>query len=412
MYRRNIQNRLTGALSDSPVVLLNGARQVGKSTLAQQIVKREKGSYFTMDDATLLAAATSDPPGFISGLDGFTVIDEVQKVPGLFPAIKMEVDGNRQPGRFLLTGSANVLLLPQLSESLAGRMEIITLWPFSRGELLNKQEGFIDRLFSSSINTGGNSKPGALDISSIILAGGYPEALERNEGERRQAWFNSYITTILQRDVRDLANIEGLTDMPRLLALLAARTGSLLNISELSRSSGIPHTTLRRYLSLLQTTFLLQLIPAWSTNLSKRLVKSQKVHLVDCGLAAHLMGLTDAEQLRNSTQFGHLFESFIVTELLKQSGWNKTPVSIFHFRASGGAEVDIVLEDARGRLTGIEVKASANVAGKHFKGLYKLAEMTGNKFHRGVVIYLGKAVVPFSKNMHAFPATSMWENNR
>lgn len=258
----------------------------------------------TLDDATTLAATVGDPHGFLRNLPGMVVVDEVQKAPGLFPAIKILVDADRRPGRFLLTGSANVLLLPQLSESLAGRMEAIPLWPLSQGELADRVERFIDAVFAPRLPDLSNTEKTGIDILSQIIGGGYPEAIARRDAARRQAWFGAYITAILQRDVRDLAHIAGLTDMPRLLALLAARSGGLLNMSELSRASAIAHTTLKRYLSLLEMTFLFQPLPAWSTNPGKRLVKAPKIHLIDSGLAAYLTGQTPQRLAEDATLLG------------------------------------------------------------------------------------------------------------
>ncbi|MFQ5780522.1 MAG: ATP-binding protein, partial [Nitrospiria bacterium] len=288
MYARNIESELYEALADTPVVLLNGARQTGKSTLVTRLAEKLDASYVTLDDATTLAAATSDPVGFLKGMGQCVAVDEAQKAPALFPAIKILVDADRRPGRFLLTGSADVQMLPKVSESLAGRMEIKTLWPLSQGELLGCKECFMDGLFRVTMPdlVEGDSN----DLAARVAKGGYPEAVQRAEGKRRDAWYAAYITAILQRDIRDLANIEGLTEMPRLLALLATRLGGLLNMSELSRASVIPHTTLKRYLALLEASFLMKPLPAWHTHLGKRLVKSPKIHLVDTGLAAHLTG--------------------------------------------------------------------------------------------------------------------------
>ena len=269
MYQRNIEHSLRLALADTPVVLLIGARQTGKSTLALRLAKDLSAQYLTLDDATVLAAATADPQGFVSSSQGMLVIDEVQKAPDLFPAIKMDVDAHRRPGRFFLTGSANVLMLPKLAESLAGRMEIVTLWPLSQGEILDRRERFIASVFSERLPQLERHGEEPRDLLQHLTVGGYPEVVGRASERRRQAWFASYVTTILQRDVRDLANIDGLREMPRLLALLAARTGGLLSISELSRASGVPHTTLKRYLSLLEATFLVTTLPAWSANVGK-----------------------------------------------------------------------------------------------------------------------------------------------
>lgn len=406
MYQRNIESELQSAIADTPVVLLNGARQTGKSTLAQEYARSHSIPYITLDDATQLAAASSDAQGFLAGLGDRAVIDEVQKAPGLFPAIKMSVDRDRRPGRYLLTGSANVLLLPQISESLAGRMELITLLPLSQGELHGRRERFLDGVFAASLPALQLGED--MDLKGAVLAGAYPEVLQRPAGKRRDAWFAAYITALLQRDVRDLANIEGLTDMPRLLSLLAARVGSLLNMSELSRSSGIPNSTLKRYLSLLQATFLFQPLPAWASNRGKRLIKSPKIHLIDSGLAAHMSGVTRQSLDRDQVFFGHLLENFVVNELRKQTGWSDSRVELHHYRTTAGREVDILLEDAAGRLVGMEVKASATVVRKDFSGIDALSENTGKRFVRGIVLYTGDAPVSFTENYLALPVSAIW----
>ncbi len=407
MYTRNIESELREALTDTPVVLLNGARQTGKSTLVTQLAETMGAAYATLDDATTLSAATSDPIGFLKGMGQTLAIDEAQKAPALFPAIKMLVDADRRPGRFLLTGSANVQMLPKVSESLAGRMEIITLYPLSQGELLGRKERFIDGLFL--LEMPGLIEAESNDLTARVAKGGYPEAVQRTEGKRRDAWYSAYITAILQSDIRDLANIEGLTEMPRLLALLATRIGGLLNMSELSRATGIPHTTLKRYLALLTASFLMQPLSAWQSHLGKRLVKSAKIHLVDTGLATHLIGHTRKALANDPTLFGHLLESFVVGELRKQATWSETRVGIYHYRTATGQEVDIVLENgAAGPLVGIEVKASATVTNKDFSGLRALAEAAGDRFQRGVVLYTGEQSVSFGSNMAALPISSLW----
>ncbi len=406
MYRRNIEAELHAALADTPVVLLNGARQTGKSTLAQGVAKSSSMPYVTLDDATQLAAASSDPQGFLAGLGDRAVIDEVQKAPGLFPAIKLSVDQDRRPGRYLLTGSANVLLLPKISESLAGRMELMTLWPLSQGELQARREHFLDAVFAEKLPALQGDGEG--DLKGRVLAGAYPEVIQRSAGKRRDAWFAAYITALLQRDVRDLANIDGLTDMPRLLSLLAARVGGLLNMSELSRSSGIPNSTLKRYLGLLQATFLFQPLPAWSANLGKRIIKSAKIHLIDAGLAAYLAGITAQGIARDPVFFGHLLETFVVSELRKQAGWSDRRVNLYHYRTVTGREVDILLEDAAGRLVGLEVKAASTVGRKDFSGFDALSEDIGDRFMRGIVLYSGEQTVSFGERYLALPVSALW----
>lgn len=403
--KRNITSTLLKALARSPVVLLNGARQTGKTTLVKQLARKQhRARYLTLDDAGILSAAKSDPAGFIGGLEGPIILDEVQRAPELFVAIKAAVDRERRPGRFLLTGSANVMLLPQLSDSLAGRMEILTLWPFSQGEIEGVEERFIDAAFGVL--------PALVDqkADSIgrALRGGYPEVIRRADEEDRRSWFGSYITTILQRDVRDLAHIEGLTELPRLLALLAARATGLLNVSELAQSCGLAPNTLKRYLALLETTFLVQVLRPWSGNLGQRLVKSPKVFLADTGLMAHLLGLSKDRLRVDSSLKGPLLEGFVVMELRRQITWSRTQPQMFFFRTQSGHEVDVVLEDAAGNLVGIEVKASATVRSEDFRGLRVLAEQAGNKFRKGMVLYTGAEQIPFGSNLSAVPMAALW----
>lgn len=412
MLRRNIALRAEEALSDSPVVLLQGARQTGKTTLARALAKESSPSrrYLTLDDPAVLAAARENPSGFIAGLDGPVVLDEVQFAPELFPAIKVAVDRSRELGRFLLTGSANVLVLPKLSESLAGRMELLSLWPFSQGEMSGRVDNLVDRLFAEgedrwSLDLHHDEGPG---LWQRITTGGYPEARTRSTARRRRAWFDSYIATILQRDVRELSNIEGLTALPRILELLASRTGSLLNYSELSRSLSIPQSSLKRYFALLEAAFLVRTLPPWSTNLGKRLVKSPKLCLIDTGLASSLVGATDPDAASRSAIAGRLLENFVVMEFTKQATWSEVMPKLFHYRTHAGHEVDLLLEGASGSLVGVEVKSSGSVDGSDFRGLRQLAETVGDRFVRGVVLYGGTEIVPFESNLFAVPITALW----
>lgn len=411
LYKRHITDKLLTALADTPVVFLNGARQTGKSTLVRAISQQAKLSrYLTFDDPAVLMAAKNDPLSFINGIHEPVVLDEIQHVPELFPAIKLTIDNHRQSGRFLLTGSANVLLLPSLSESLAGRMEILSLYPLSQGEIIGKKEHFIDHVFSDPVTF--STHPASTDRQSWIkkiITGGYPEALTRAES-RRKAWFDAYITTILQRDIRDLANIEGLIRLPNLLKLLATRTAGLLNLSDLSRSIQIPHTTLTRYLTLLEATFLCVLVPAWSHNLGTRLVKSPKIHLNDTGLVAAQLGLNEERCSEDTMLLGRLLENLVVMELLKQSSFSHTQPELFHFRSSKGQEVDIILEDARGRCVGIEVKSSASLRPSDLSGLEAFAELAGERFHQGILLYLGKEVLSLRKNIIALPLDKLFDD--
>lgn len=408
MLPRHVTPLLRESVGDSPVTLLIGARQAGKSTLVQSLVTEGLiGSYLTLDDGVTLAAAVSDPDGFVAGLEGGAVaIDEVQRAPALLPAIKASVDRDRRAGRFVLTGSANVLLLPRVSESLAGRMETHVLWPFSQGEIGGHRERFLDRLFR-----GRHPPPaepgGGTELLEQVVRGGFPPAVARG-GRRREAWLAAYVDAVVQREVREIANVDRLTTLPRLVALLAARSGSLLNAAEISRSAGIPQTTLQRYLTLLEHVFLVVRLPAWHANLGKRPVRSPKLHLVDSGLACHLLGLSVDRLRRDPTLLGPLLESFVGMELVKQISWADRRVQLHHFRTSAGREVDFLLEDREGMVAGVEVKAGATVGAGDFAGLRLLEQGLGRRLVRGVVLYTGHAVVPFGERLAAWPIASLW----
>jgi len=412
MYPRHVSDLLMESAQDSPVILLNGARQTGKSTLIQRLlVDGHKARYITLDDADFLRAAKNDPGGFIAGWDGPLVIDEVQRVPELFMAIKASVDRDRRPGRFFLTGSANILLLPQMAEFLTGRMEIHTLQPLSQGELEKQKEAFIDAVFNPQFSLFNTRFSEGVPLTERITRGGFPEAVGRTVPRRRSAWFHAYITTLLQRDVRDIADVNGLTLLPKLLSLLATRVSSLLNFSELARSSQIPETTLKRYLTILETAFLTFRLPPWSTNLGKRLVKTPKIFLTDTGLAVHLLGLGPSSLSTDHPFIGPLLENFVVSELIKQASWSHTHPTLYHFRTSAGCEVDILLEDARGHCVGIEVKCGKTVGPRDVQGLKSLSEMAGKKFVRGIILYAGQDTIPFAQNIHALPLPALWQMN-
>ena len=410
MKYRHITPHVIAALADTPVVFVQGPRQSGKTTLVQNLEDHGyKAEYRTLDDAAVLAAARSDPDGFVESLPERVILDEVQPAPDLFRAIKRSVDVRRKPGRFLLTGSANALVLPAVSESLAGRMEVLTLSPFSQGEIEARREGFVDACFAREFKPRASTDAGWAALVERLVRGGFPETVARRDASRRSAWFGSYVTTILERDVRDLANVKNLSDLPRLLRLLAARTSCVLNLSDVARDANLPLTTLQRHWALLEAVFFVRTLPAWSGNLTSRLAKAPKVLLNDPGLLCHLLGL-DAERLKNDELMsGAVLESFVAVEVAKQATWSRVRPSLFHFRTHKQQEVDLVLEDGRGRLVGIEVKKTASPTSSDFKGLRHLSEHARKRFLRGILLYTGSTSAAFGPNLHAVPVSALWQ---
>lgn len=408
MINRKIKLKLIDALSDSPVVLIHGARQTGKSTLVKHLAENDyPAKYITFDDTGILSAAQNNPQEFLDSYVDNLVIDEAQRVPDIFSAIKSSIDKKRKAGKFILTGSSNVLLLPKVSESLAGRIEILNLFPLAQSEITGSDFNFVDELFKNGFKPNFNSRK-KNDLVNKVLAGGFPEMLARKERVRQNAWFKSYITTILQRDVRDIANIEKLSELPKLLSIFAARAGTLINFAEFSRTAAIPQTTLKRYITLLEAVFMIYLLPAWSGNLSKRLIKTPKLFLSDTGLLSYLIGFEADKILQDPLSWGRMLENFVLLELLKQSSWSNFNLSLYHFRTSSGQEVDFVIERSDGKLAGIEVKASAKVSASDFNHLQVFANETGKKFLRGIVFYTGKETITFAKNMFALPVDMLW----
>ena len=409
MYTRHISPLLVAALADTPVVLLNGARQTGKSTLAQALAASNASRYLTLDDHAVLAAAKNDPAGFVAGLSGPVIIDEVQRAPEIFLPIKAAVDLDRKPGRFLLTGSANVLLLPRIADSLAGRMQVLSLWPLSSAEMVDSPLfNRADWLFDGSIQTLAIPVCEREQLIQTLLGGGFPEAVGRASQRRRAAWFESYLQAILQRDVRDLANVEQLTEIPNLLQLLALRSAGLLNFAEISRTSRLSQTTLKRYFSLLEMLFLVVRLPSWERNRAKRMVKAPKVFLPDSGLLAHLAGVTEDTLVPGAGLPGGLVETYVLGELLKHLAFSEKGLSLSHYRTQTNIEIDFVLENRFGKLTGIEVKASSSVDGKDFKALRHLKETEPQLFQRGIVLYTGREMVAFAADMFAVPLSMWW----
>ncbi len=405
MFKRFVERRAEEALSDTPVVLIVGPRRAGKTTLVKKM--REAGrDYITLDDQTVLEAAQSDPAGFIRGLDR-AIIDEIQRAPDLLLAIKKTVDEDYRPGRFLLTGSANVLTLPRIADSLAGRMETLQMLPLARAEIEGRTPTFLERLFEGKLQSQSKAIVGD-DLVQLALLGGFPEAIARDSERRRQDWARSYLTSILTRDLRDIADVEKLTELPKFVRLLAEHSGQLVNYSQFGAGINVSHKTGQRYVGLLEQVFLIATLQPWFTNALKRIVKTPKLHFLDSGLLASARGLTFDRVKADRGTFGALLESFVFSEVLKLMTASDVRLTPHHFRDRDMREVDIVLERDDGMIAAIEVKASATVKAGDFTGMRALAEACGDRFAFGVVLYDSTDVVPFGDRLAAAPMSSLW----
>lgn len=404
-YPRFSKAILQDAIEDSPVILIHGSRQCGKTTLALQLGKALGYHYISFDDDTQRQAALADPVGFVHSLPEFVILDEVQRVPELFTSIKASVDTNRKAGRFILTSSANILLLPKLADSLAGRMEIIHLRPLSCAEISHTPPNFLTQLFAADFghasNSGGYQRLGEA-LATIIVSGGYPAALVRPTERRRANWYRDYITTIVQRDIQDLSRIQKFDMLPRLLSMAAGQTSRLFNVSSLGSPFALSTPTIREYLTLLEQVFLIEQLQPWHSNRLNRLVKTPKLHIADTGLACALLGISSDMLWQDRALLGQLLETFIYQELRKYADWHDQQLRFYHFRNKDKVEVDIVIEQGL-KTAGIEVKAAATVTGSDFKGLTKLRDSIGDRFAAGVVFYDGENILPFGERLFAVP---------
>ncbi len=407
---RFAQTLVEETLSDTPVTVIQGARQVGKSTLARTVAG-PRARVVSLDAAANYNAARADPDAFVRQSDDLLVIDEVQRVPELIRAMKDAVEEDRRPGRFLITGSANLLEIPGTEESLAGRAETVVLYGLSQGELAGRREDFTDRLLAGDGKELGK-RSGTLkrqDYLEIVCAGSYPEPLNRR-GRRRNAWFDNYIGRIMTRDVQDLSRLTHVDRLPGLLRLVAANTSGELVKARFAQDSGIPESSLTPYLELLETLYLIQQLPAWGDNLTKRVTGRPKVSLLDTGLAARLNHVTPAAMAPGSVSeaAGGLLESFVAGELRRQLVWADTPARLFHFRDRNGLEVDIIIESDDRRVAGVEMKAAGSVAAGDFKGLRFLQDKFQSRFSLGVVFHTGTEAVPFGDRLWALPYSALW----
>jgi len=393
------------SMADTPVVLLAGPRQAGKTTLVRKM-SENRGRYLTLDDELTRLSASEDPVGMIRNLDR-AVIDEVQRAPQLLLAIKKNVDEDRRPGRFLLTGSANLMTLPTVADSLAGRMETLLLLPLSQSEIEGCVTNWLDSVFSGRIPSPGTAVH-AGDLVERVLRGGFPEAVARPTARRRTAWARQYLDAMLQRDVRDVADIGKLDQLPRFLNALAQTAGQMCNYTQLSGQVGLDAKTAARYIGVFEQMYLLRRVEVWARNRLNRVVKTPKLQFIDSGLLAGLLNLNVQEIQRNRTRFGTVLETFVFGELLKHTTTSEDEYRLMYYRDADQFEVDVVIENASGELVGVEVKASATIRDSDLRGLKKLASLAGHQFKMGIVLYDGNETMPLGGGLWAAPLSSLW----
>lgn len=405
LFPRWIKPRIAEAMADTPVVLLAGPRQAGKTTLVRQVA--ENGlRYLTLDDELTLLSAREDPVGMIRSLDR-AVIDEIQRAPALLLAIKKSVDEDRRPGRFLLTGSANLMALPTVTDSLAGRMETLSLLPLSQSEIAGQSTNWIDSVFTGQLPRPGSSVR-TDDLVGRVLRGGYPEAISRSTARRRTAWARQYLDAILTRDVRDVAGIEKLDQLPRFLRALSQMAGQMCNYTQLGGQVGLDGKTAAKYISVFEHMYLLKRVDVWARNRLNRVVKAPKLQFIDAGLLTTLLDLTPDEVEKDRTRFGNVLETFVFGELLKHTTTAESDYRLLYYRDADKVEVDVVIENAVGQVVGVEIKSAATVKEGDLRGLRKLAGLAGDSFKMGVLLYDGDETMPLGDCIWAAPLSTLW----
>lgn len=408
LIRRHLRAELAEALRESRAVALLGPRQAGKSTLARDLATTDHPAAFeSLDEPATLAAALSDPAGFVAGLKGPTVIDEIQRAPGLLLPIKARLDQDDTPGQFLLTGSANLLSLPTVVDALPGRVDYLTLWPLAQSEVHGTAPRLVDELFEGRVSAVTGIPVGREPLANMLITGGYPESLRRS-ARARTRFFEGYVDSMLGRDLADVATVRNVGSIKRLLSLLAARSGGLANANSIANDLGIDPATVRSHTATLENLFLVRQLPPWHVNLGKRQIKSAKLHVVDSGLLAFLIGADEDRFVGDAGLAGAMLESFVAMELLRLSELGRWPARLYHYRDNAQREVDVIIERNSGDIVGIEVKAGATPSPKDFAGLRFLRDKLGDRFKMGVVLYTGASTLPFGDRMAAVPISGLW----
>lgn len=406
---RNARVLAEEILSDTPVLTVSGARQVGKSTLVSQLLQNRRHRFLNLDNAATLQAAQTDPDGFVRQFpEGVVAIDEIQRVPALLRAIKAALDEDRRPGRFIVTGSSNLMNLKGAEESLAGRAETLRLRGFSRGERKGITEDFAANAWNPHPQLPA-SEFERIDYLRMITESSFPEIAEATP-RRRDRWVQAYVERILTKDATDLYGIQYPDRLRVLLGKIASQGASEFVAAHIGRELNIPERSVPGYLDALKNVFLIDVLPAWGTNLTRRVISKPKVFLQDPATAASLVGVDAASlEMQISSSFtGGLLESFVATELLKQKEWSAIPFKLFHFRDSTGKEVDLVMESRNREVVGVEVKAAVSLQGKDFSGLRHLQKLAGERFRCGILLYAGKESLPMGPGLWAMPISALW----
>lgn len=413
LVHRKLSKNIIFSLKNNPIVFVNGPRQSGKSTLVQKLAEYEfPANYISFDSITQMSAAKNAPYDFLTARKNPLIIDEVQMVPDIFRPLKQLVDDIRRKnkkqsnGQFLLTGSANIMALPELSKALVGRMSIKTLYPFSVSEVFDRKEDFFKKLFKKNFQ---NIEIMKSNLNECINLATFPDISGKTEREYSE-WFDAYLTTLLQRDVKMFSQVSKITILPNLLRVLAGRVGSLINIASISRDAGLNAVTGKEYQSILQAMFLTFTIPPWYRNIRKRLVKSSKGYLMDTLLLCYLQGWKLNDLKKNKPEiYGHVVENFVAVELIKLISFSDISAQLFHFRTSDNKEVDFILERSDGKSVAIEVKSSDLIKGSDFEGIKVFQKLTQKDFTCGIILYNGQRIVPFGKNLFAIPFHHLWQ---
>lgn len=413
LIKRNVEEVVKDTLSDTPVTIIQGARQVGKSTLTSMVSSNLRCKVVTLDTDTILTAAKENPYEFVSQFpEGLLVIDEIQRCPELLVAIKLSVDNNKSPGRFLITGSANILSLKGNNESLAGRAETIILEPFSVGEVNGVKEDFISKLMNDdSIRSLCSLNPlNRTQYACLIEKGGYPDALKR-ETKRRKAYFKNYLSRVLDHDANELSGLAHLDKLQTIYTFLAGNPSQIYVNANVSRLMRIPESSMNSYIKLLKDLCLIHSLPAWGRNYSKRTISRPKIVMSDTGLVCSINNISSdfLSNIENGDDLGPLLETFVINEIIKQRSWSEVDYSIYHYRDFDNREIDIIIELPNGKIIAIEIKATSSFSSKSFTEMKMLRDLLGERFYCGLLLYTGTDVQPFGDRLFAAPISVVWQ---